>query len=280
MSEESALKLWFTRGSDKTLKRNWTLWGVCNVVTRCMHVLCRYLHSLSHQQWQGLSQWESALPVWQCVMASWSFGKVLTMSFLHTAVMSPTPAGAGSVIWPSYPGGKLTTAGCNSNFILVSLLRCCYDGSAVTHVSNDKQSLIPCSPIFRYNMLQQYRDVNVVVLNQTWIHQPSDSSSLRWDEACIMYAAQFNVPWDPVPGIARARCVLCLPTMQFLHTYICLLNDPVLWKQKKNAQIIDIHDDSFINTIPSLSREANVHKQDLKPRYWRRFLFSKQNSTL
>ena len=26
-------------------------------------------------------------------MASWSFGKVLTMSFLHTAVMSPTPAG-------------------------------------------------------------------------------------------------------------------------------------------------------------------------------------------
>ena len=37
--------------------------------------------------------WESALPVWQCVMASWYFGKVLTMSFLHTAVMSPTPAG-------------------------------------------------------------------------------------------------------------------------------------------------------------------------------------------
>ena len=94
-----------------------------------------------------------------------------------------------------------------------------------------------------------------------------------------MYAAQFNVPWDPVPGIARARCVLCLPTMQFLHTYTRLLNDPVLWKQKKNAQIIDIHDDSFINTIPSLSREANIHKQDLNPRYWR-FLFSKQNSTL
>ena len=112
-------------------------------------MLCRYLHSLSHQQWQGLPQWESALPVWQCVMASWYFGKVLTMSFLHTAVMSPTPAGAGSVIWPSYPGGKLTTAGCNSNFILVSLLRCCYDGSAVTHVSNDKQSLKPCSPNFR-----------------------------------------------------------------------------------------------------------------------------------
>lgn len=97
-----------------------------------------------------------------------------------------------------------------------------------------------------------------------------------------MYAAQFNVPWERVPEIARARCILCLPTMQFLHTYTCLLNDPVRCKceLKKNVQIIDIHDDSFINTIPSLSREANIHKQDLNPRYWRRFLFSKQNSTL
>ncbi len=84
----------------------------------------------------------------------------------------------------------------------------------------------------REEFLIRLQDVNVVVLNQTRIRQPSDSSSVRWDEPCIMYAAQFNVPWVRVPAIARARCILCLPTMQFLHIYTCLLNDPVRSKRK------------------------------------------------
>lgn len=108
------------------------------------------------------------------------------------------------------------------------------DGSVLTHVSNDKHShLIPAAfESSSQEILIRLQDVNVVVLNQTRIRQPSDSSSVRWDEPCIMYAAQFNVPWVRVPAIARARCILCLPTMQFLHIYTCLLNDPVRSKRK------------------------------------------------
>ena len=108
------------------------------------------------------------------------------------------------------------------------------DRSVLTHVSNYKHShLIPAAfESSSQEILIRLQDVNVVVLNQTRIRQPSDSSSVRWDEPCIMYAAQFNVPWVRVPAIARARCILCLPTMQFLHIYTCLLNDPVRSKRK------------------------------------------------
>ena len=88
-------------------------------------MLCRYLHSLSHQQWQWLSQRESSLPVWQCLCN----GTLINPHDVIPSHNNVTDTGrAYSVIWPSYPGGKLTTAGCDSNFTLVNLLQCCYDG--------------------------------------------------------------------------------------------------------------------------------------------------------
>ena len=65
-----------------------------------------------------------AIPVWQCLCN----GTLINPHDVIPSHNNVTDTGrANSVIWPSYPGGKLTTAGCDSNFTLVNLLQCCYD---------------------------------------------------------------------------------------------------------------------------------------------------------
>ena len=120
---------------------------------------------------------ESAIPVWQCLFN----GTLINPHDVIPSHNNVTDTGrANSVIWPSYPGGKLTTAGCDSNFTLVNLLHLLWrkDGSVLTHVSNDKHShLIPAAfESSSQEILIRLQDVNVVVLNQTRIRQPSDSS--------------------------------------------------------------------------------------------------------
>ena len=142
-------------------------------------------------------------------------------------------------------------------------------GCGLTHVSNDKYCSFSKLSMQHEICKKLHCDVNVVVLKQTLIRQPSDSSPVWWDEQCIMYAAQFNVP--RVPAIARTRCIfLCLPTMQFLHL-------PSEWfRIEKCSEIIDDRMTVLLTQSHFSSREANIHKQAFKPRYRPRSLYSKQ----